>query len=301
MDIVARQNNSTQLRVSGDNIIIGGLQMDVSKIGNNNAFSIGNFSIDKSIPVHIKGTGLNKRVFDREEIADGQLVDSKALDTYKQYLTEYENGLTNGQSLASRGGLDGLSLEGFYRYALEQFEKIENGSDDDETKDIKRLALEMALKSITDKFSFAATWSDYKIDASNVEKDKKVMADMKIFQHNQFTAINNSMRKLTLKFLDYVKNADSYNYNDMITFLNESTQNNRNIYNLELKEITEYLDYVKNSGYMHTQSNADADFYRGFFKTVADGSVDSVTQNRWGNTIFNTLIHQKFASMNILV
>lgn len=274
--------------------------MNVSKINENLFFNTNVIQVDKPTLSQLKKIGLDKRVFSKEVIDNGSLIDNNNKNVFNGYLTEFENGLTNGQCLASRAGLEGLNLEDMYKYALEQYEKINNSSDDNETKDLKRVALETALKSITDKFAFTKTWSNYKIDVFNVEKDKNVMSDMKKFQYNQFNAITNSMRKLTLKFLNYVKNTDDFNFDSILAFLNENTKN-RDINNLGLNELSDYFMYVEKSGFMHTQSNSDADFYNGYFNVVAKGIANDDITDRWEGSVFNPLLKHKFTGFSVKI
>ena len=222
--------------------------MNVSNNGGQNYYTTSNLRIGKSSAEHLASaqskakTSTNKAVVTKETVADDLYIPEERLkkQEYAQYVKEYSDGLTNGNGLF--GSFIGNSLEDMYKYAMEQFEKIENSSESKETKDMRRTALEDLLKETVDMFVFTKSKQHYKLAPPNrIEKNNSTMAEMRDFQRKQFKAVANSARKLTLNFFNYIKNTSSFNFDAMIIHINKGSSNNGDANNLSLDEINGFF------------------------------------------------------------
>jgi len=274
--------------------------VNISSIGGQNPFTTNIKTVrgNNLITERLTTAKKSNQIIAKEEVKDNLFVDTKRLreNEYASYIKEYSDGITMGKGLF--GGFEGNSLEDMYKYSLAQFDKINSSSENDEIKDMRRTALESVLKQTVDMFSYMETRKHFKLaPPSHIEKDKEIMAEMREYKRNQDRAVTNSVRKLTLNFLDYVKNANNFSVEAMLIHINKGSSNNRDANNLSLSEVNGFFDYANNSGHMYSQSKDDEFFFKGYFKTAGIDADDTITTNRWGSTVFNPVTHQEFASV----
>lgn len=264
--------------------------MDVSKLGIHTPAFMQKNIVTANSPNSTRNTRAFHSAFSQKsmEIDEGEL---KQLDPEKEeerklrgkIASEYFNLLTGGNFVAE-------SIEGIYQRGLKEFENIDKSSEDDKMKSIRRDVLESSIKITVDNFMMLQQSSSVRISPF-IEKDKTVMKEMVSLNGKQINAIYNSARKLTLNFLEYIRNNQGkLNYSDALKYANKDSQEQRNINSLSLNELTDYFKYAKSSGYEQNLSYSDKGYYESFFNTLADSSSSGKVYDVWVQNKLNVYV-----------
>lgn len=275
--------------------------MDVSGIGGHTPNNINDRKAKIQNPAKNEINNYTRKKINNNKAELGDLVEltsepvNEKEKEYDNYLSEYYGGLTTGRGIGCLGGdFGGISLEDMYKYSMEQFDEIENSTYDEETKAMRRMALEEALKNSTFIYVSKKLANAYnKIDSLNCEEDKEKQAENRTYNYNQQKAIISGAMKLTLSFLDFIKNNKGSDFETILNYINSSSTDCRDINNLSTKEIEGFFDYLKNTSLTHSQSTPSADFYKGYFTTVSNGIYDKPSINiRRYSAIVGELYHK---------